>query len=108
MHISNTLPLQPLTSLSFPSFLGAHSPPPFTLVPFLPPHQDEALLDDIIERLLEVRNGRATKQVNLTEQEIRQLCLAAKEVFLSQPNLLELEAPIKICGTYSFASLYLK
>lgn len=31
-------------------------------------------------------------------QEIRQLCLTAKEVFMSQPNLLELEAPIKICG----------
>lgn len=26
------------------------------------------------------------------------MCVAAKEVFLSQPNLLELEAPIKICG----------
>ena len=31
-------------------------------------------------------------------QEIRQLCLTAKEIFMSQPNLLELEAPIKICG----------
>jgi serine/threonine-protein phosphatase PP1 catalytic subunit len=48
--------------------------------------------------LLDVRNGRPGKQVQLTEQEIRQLCLTAKEVFMSQPNLLELEAPIKICG----------
>lgn len=63
-----------------------------------PPSQDEALLDDIIDRLLEVRNSRPGKQVQLTEHEIRQLCLSAKEVFLSQPNLLELEAPIKICG----------
>lgn len=39
--------------------------------------------------------------MSLTEQEIRQLCFAAKEVFMSQPNLLELEAPIKICGMYS-------
>lgn len=30
--------------------------------------------------------------------QIRQLCLTAKEIFMSQPNLLELEAPIKICG----------
>ena len=60
--------------------------------------QDEALLDDIIDRLLEVRNNRPGKQVQLTEHEIRQICLSAKEIFLSQPNLLELEAPIKICG----------
>ena len=36
--------------------------------------------------------------MQLTEQEIRQLCMTAKEIFMSQPNLLELEAPIKICG----------
>ena len=32
--------------------------------------------------------------------QIRQLCLTAKEIFMSQPNLLELEAPIKICGEH--------
>uniref|UniRef100_A0A6N2MG61 protein-serine/threonine phosphatase n=1 Tax=Salix viminalis TaxID=40686 RepID=A0A6N2MG61_SALVM len=58
---------------------------------------DGSLLDDIIRRLVETKNGRTTKQVHLTEAEIKQLCLASKEVFLSQPNLLELEAPIKIC-----------
>ena len=40
-----------------------------------------------------------TKQVQLTENEIRSLCHASREVFMSQPTLLELEAPIKICGT---------
>lgn len=55
-------------------------------------------VDDIIERLLEVRNGRPGKQVQLREEEIRQLCNDARAVFMSQPNLLELEAPIKICG----------
>ncbi|KAJ7567735.1 hypothetical protein O6H91_01G004400 [Diphasiastrum complanatum] len=59
---------------------------------------DPATLDDIITRLLEVRNGRPGKQVQLSEAEIRQLCVTSKEIFLSQPNLLELEAPIKICG----------
>ncbi|MBA0728363.1 hypothetical protein Golax_001267 [Gossypium laxum] len=58
---------------------------------------DQGLLDDIINRLLEVR-GRPGKQVQLSESEIRQLCLVSKEIFLQQPNLLELEAPIKICG----------
>ncbi|KAJ1405973.1 WD40/YVTN repeat-like-containing domain superfamily [Sesbania bispinosa] len=59
---------------------------------------DENLLDDIIRRLVSAKNGRTTKQVQLTESEIRQLCASSKEIFLSQPNLLELEAPIKICG----------
>ena len=58
---------------------------------------DPSLLDDIINRLLEVR-GRVGKQVQLSESEIRQLCQVSREIFLQQPNLLELEAPIKICG----------
>ncbi|KAL9271564.1 Serine/threonine-protein phosphatase PP1-like protein [Drosera capensis] len=58
---------------------------------------DQSILDDIIHRLLEVR-GRPGKQVQLSESEIRQLCVVSREIFLRQPNLLELEAPIKICG----------
>ncbi|RWW20305.1 hypothetical protein GW17_00015587, partial [Ensete ventricosum] len=59
---------------------------------------DAALLDDIIRRLLLSKGSRATKYAQLTDAEIRQLCVASKEIFLRQPNLLELEAPIKICG----------
>ncbi|KAL6909331.1 hypothetical protein ACP4OV_001612 [Aristida adscensionis] len=61
-----------------------------------------AALDEVIRRLLEVRRCRPGKQqqplVQLAEAEIRQLCAAAKDVFLRQPNLLELDAPINICG----------
>lgn len=64
--------------------------------------QEDSALDDIIDRLLDVRNGRPGKPVQLSEQEVRQLCLTAKEIFMSQPNLLELEAPIKICGECRF------
>lgn len=60
------------------------------------------MLDDIIRRLTGAKVGRTTKQVQLTESEIRQLCVSSKEIFLSQPNLLELEAPIKICGKEFF------
>ncbi|KAL1544212.1 nucleotide diphosphatase/phosphodiesterase npp2, variant 2 [Salvia divinorum] len=59
---------------------------------------EPALLDDIINRLLEFRNARTVRQVQLSENEIRALCTTSREIFLSQPNLLELEAPIKICG----------
>ncbi|KAG6417567.1 hypothetical protein SASPL_119750 [Salvia splendens] len=59
---------------------------------------EPALLDDIINRLLEFRNARTVRQVQLSENEIRSLCTTSREIFLSQPVLLELEAPIKICG----------
>ncbi|KAK7857580.1 serine/threonine-protein phosphatase pp1 isozyme 4 [Quercus suber] len=59
---------------------------------------DSGVLDDIINRLLEYRHVRAGKQVQLNESEIRQLCTASRDIFLQQSNLLELEAPIKICG----------
>ncbi|CAN4101778.1 unnamed protein product [Withania somnifera] len=61
---------------------------------------EPAVLDDIINRLLEFRNARTIRQVQLSEAEIRSLCSASREIFLQQPNLLELEAPIKICGDY--------
>lgn len=53
-------------------------------------------LDSIIDRLLEVRGSRPGKQVQLLEAEIRYLCTKAREIFISQPILLELEAPIKV------------
>nr|XP_011462265.1 PREDICTED: serine/threonine-protein phosphatase PP1 isozyme 3-like isoform X1 [Fragaria vesca subsp. vesca] len=58
---------------------------------------ETAVLDSIIFRLLEVR-GKPGKLVQLQESEIRQLCFVSKDIFLRQPNLLELDAPIKICG----------
>lgn len=50
---------------------------------------------------ISVRGARPGKNVQLTENEIRGLCLKSREIFLSQPILLELEAPLKICGECS-------
>ncbi|KAL7745900.1 type 1 serine/threonine-protein phosphatase catalytic subunit glc7, partial [Sorochytrium milnesiophthora] len=58
----------------------------------------EVDVDSVIERLLEVRGSRPGKQVQLAEHEIRYLCIKSREIFIGQPILLELEAPIKICG----------
>lgn len=55
-------------------------------------------VDDIIERLLEVRSSRPIRNANLTETEIRGLCIKTREIFLNQPILLEIEAPINIVG----------
>jgi serine/threonine-protein phosphatase PP1 catalytic subunit len=57
-------------------------------------HVQEIDIDKIVEKLLEGKG----KEVKLIEAEIRGLCIKAREIFLSQPMLLELEAPIKICG----------
>ena len=56
------------------------------------------MADGIIDALLSVRGSRPGKKVDLTEKQITFLCVTAKDIFLSQPILLELEAPIKICG----------
>lgn len=61
-------------------------------------NENDVDLDSIIDRLLEVRGSRPGKQVQLLEQEIRFLCTKAREIFISQPILLELEAPIKVCS----------
>ena len=45
-----------------------------------------------------VRGSRPGKPVHLEEYEIKYLCLTARDIFINQPILLELEAPIKICG----------
>jgi serine/threonine-protein phosphatase PP1 catalytic subunit len=55
-------------------------------------------LDTIIEQLLRVRGARPGIQVPLAESDIKWLCNRAKDIFMQQPVLLELEAPIKICG----------
>jgi len=55
-------------------------------------------VDSIIQRLLEVRGSRVPRIVNITENEVRYLCMKSREIFMSQPVLLELEAPLKVCG----------
>lgn len=55
-------------------------------------------LDNFISRLLAARRHKSEKPVEMNEQEIRDLCLQSREIFLRQPILLELEAPLNICG----------
>ncbi|CAD6221895.1 GSCOCG00005228001-RA-CDS [Cotesia congregata] len=55
-------------------------------------------LTDIFLSDFSVRACRPGKSVIMTEAEVRGLCLKSREIFLQQPILLELEAPLKICG----------
>lgn len=53
----------------------------------------------MINRLLDVGyTGKVSKSLCLKQSEITLLCLAAREVFLSQPTLIELSPPVKIVG----------
>ncbi|XP_076324964.1 uncharacterized protein LOC143232867 [Tachypleus tridentatus] len=60
-------------------------------------YRNELNVDKIIEQLLSVRNS-LEKQVQLPEHQIRQLCQLSREIFLNQPMLVELEAPVNIVG----------
>ena len=64
-------------------------------------------VETIIDRLLEVRGSKPGRAVQLSEAEIRELCYRSREIFISQPILLELEAPIKICGKYNDSEKWL-
>lgn len=56
-------------------------------------------VDDMISRLLDVGySGKVSKSVCLKNAEITSLCLAARDVFLAQPTLIELSPPVKIVG----------
>lgn len=55
-------------------------------------------VESIIQRLLDLKKAKVVPKQVLSENEIKGLCVKSREIFLSQPNLLELEAPIKICG----------
>eukprot|EP00927_Polykrikos_kofoidii_P052287 TRINITY_DN4607_c0_g2_i1.p1 TRINITY_DN4607_c0_g2~~TRINITY_DN4607_c0_g2_i1.p1 ORF type:complete len:305 (+),score=42.74 TRINITY_DN4607_c0_g2_i1:81-995(+) len=59
----------------------------------------EALdLDRVFAQLLEVRNCRPGRLVQLNEGEVCALCIQSRDVFMTQPILLELDCPLKVCG----------
>jgi serine/threonine-protein phosphatase PP1 catalytic subunit len=65
-----------------------------------PPELD---VDEVIKRLRSAGAGAGARGEGkagprLEEAEVFQLCAKTRQVFLSQPVLLELEAPLKICG----------
>ena len=56
-------------------------------------------IDGIIDKFLAARGKPpGTLVSDVTEAEIRMVCLRARELLLAQPMLLELAAPIKIVG----------
>ncbi|KAK9248196.1 Metallo-dependent phosphatase-like protein [Lipomyces tetrasporus] len=82
-------------NLSRPSASPGHGSPAVS-GPEMGPSLD---IDEIIQRLLDVGySGKATKSVCLKNAEIQVICRYAREIFLSQPTLIELSPPVKIVG----------
>jgi serine/threonine-protein phosphatase PP1 catalytic subunit len=86
------------TILNSPGNSVALSPPPTGGLAATPgaPKLD---VDDMIQRLLDVGyTGKVSKSLCLKNAEIVAVCQAARDVFLSQPTLIELSPPVKVVG----------
>jgi serine/threonine-protein phosphatase PP1 catalytic subunit len=59
---------------------------------------EELNLESVIEQCLEVKGAKAGKMVNVAEGQLKALCSSMREIILAQNTLLEVEAPLKICG----------
>ena len=58
----------------------------------------EPNIDKIIEKLLTVRGQKPGKQADLREDEIKYIIDKSLQIIKDQKALVELEAPLKICG----------
>ena len=66
--------------------------------------QEEINIDKILNKLHDKQCNTINKAGNtkkIEENEIRAVCIQARQIFLDQPILLELEAPLKVCGKLS-------
>ncbi|ANZ73254.1 BA75_01386T0 [Komagataella pastoris] len=56
-------------------------------------------IDEVINNLIEAGLSRSfSKKICVSNHDMKIICAKAREVFLSQPTLLELAAPVKIVG----------
>ena len=56
------------------------------------------LVQSLVEKLLTARDTRIQRQILLKEEEIRTVLNAVREIFMSQPMLLEIRPPVRVCG----------
>jgi len=59
---------------------------------------EDLKVDEAIDKCLEARCAKPGKTVSVAEPQLKSLCTTVREIFLSQSALIELEAPLKICG----------
>lgn len=69
----------------------AASPGSSIVVPSLRP-------DLIVEKLLAVKGNKMQKQVLIKEEEVKSVLTQVREIFMTQPMLLEIKPPMRVCG----------
>jgi len=77
-----------------PSAFQNHAPD--STPPVVRPAMEEVA--NITQRLLGLRGSPPGTLVTLADHEIKMLCSRVRPVLLEQPMLLEIEAPMKVCG----------
>lgn len=61
-------------------------------------HETIARVESCIEKLVAVKDEKPGTEVNLCEDDLVWISRTSRDVFMEQPMLLEVEAPINICG----------
>ncbi|ORC93491.1 serine/threonine-protein phosphatase PP1, partial [Trypanosoma theileri] len=55
-------------------------------------------MQTLIEKLLIVKGNATQQQILIREEDIRNVLNAVRDIFMSQPMLLEIKPPVRICG----------
>lgn len=57
-------------------------------------------LDALIEQIKECRNSKSLQgnTCNLHENVVKYLCMTCREIFMNEPMLLQVKAPLNVCG----------
>ncbi|KAI9014155.1 Metallo-dependent phosphatase-like protein [Hyaloraphidium curvatum] len=107
LSLADAAPLAPLVAgAAAPPAPAAPAPdalPPGSPAQAAPPpgvRSNEINLDEVVQRLLNVRNTKSAKTLVVKNSEIMYICHRAREIFLDQPVLLELNPhpSLTICG----------
>jgi hypothetical protein len=94
-------PSSPAAAAVSPQNRPASSQPPTLHAPDASVPMVDTSMESIIsitQRLLGLRGSPPGTLASLSEHEIRMLCQRVRPILLQQPMLLELEAPMRICG----------
>ncbi|VDK81483.1 unnamed protein product [Onchocerca ochengi] len=58
----------------------------------------EVNVNDLILRLLSVGQPNTGLTKTVREPEIAALCYKTREIFMTQPSLIEIDPPVRVCG----------
>ena len=95
-NASDTMNMNNNPSLPVPAPVPAPVPVPAAIQIQIQAEEDP--IKSIMSRLLALRGSPPGTQASVSESEIKLLTNRVRPILLSQPMLLELEAPLKICG----------